>query len=316
MSEALRTILVGVATIGEPEPQLLAAIELAKASNATLHVVHAFEIPHTLHGYSTRRDLHDRFSDRYRAGVRDGLEERLAGLTKGCDVRYHARAGVACDVLCELAEKLPADLLVVGATRPGGLLRTLLGSSAEQVIRRARMPVLILREDLRRSPERVLITTDLSEDSGRVHDRGVEIIRQLLPDSFPEIRSLHVVWHDLAPPSPTSRSACEETADRDLSEFLARRPDAGLPASRCVRIGNPAREIAAEVSGWGADLLVLGTHGRTGSSRLLLGSVAEATLRQTRGNVLVLPGGHVRAANPAALDALAANDHPVETARS
>jgi nucleotide-binding universal stress UspA family protein len=83
----------------------------------------------------------------------------------------------------------------------------------------------------------------------------------------------------------------ERIARDDLNAFLAARPDHGFPASRRVRVGNPAREIAAEAVACDADLLVLGTHGRSGSSRFLLGSVAEASVRMTRGNVLVLPAG-------------------------
>lgn len=68
-----------------------------------------------------------------------------------------------------------------------------------------------------------------------------------------------------------------------------------------MRLGDPAREIAAEAREWDADLLVLGTHARSGAARVLLGSVAEGALRSARCSVLVVP-----AAESARLPALEA----------
>jgi nucleotide-binding universal stress UspA family protein len=56
-----------------------------------------------------------------------------------------------------------------------------------------------------------------------------------------------------------------------------------------VREGNPAKEITREAERWSADLLTLGTHGRSGFERLFLGSVTEKVLRSTRVPVLTIP---------------------------
>ena len=56
-----------------------------------------------------------------------------------------------------------------------------------------------------------------------------------------------------------------------------------------MRIGVPGDEIAAEAQGWDADLVVVGTHARGWAERLLLGSVAEATVREAPCNVLAVP---------------------------
>lgn len=68
----------------------------------------------------------------------------------------------------------------------------------------------------------------------------------------------------------------------------------GAPASRGkVRTGETAKEIVAEAAEWRADLLVLGTQGRTGPSRFLIGSVAEAVVRNALCDVLVIPSATV-----------------------
>jgi len=196
-------------------------------------------------------------------------------------------------VLCDSADELGADVLVVGATRSGSFLRSLLGTTAERVVRGSHVPVLVLREPLRRPIDQVLLTGDLSDFSVGVHERGLRVVDGLFPGNEARLRSLLVVWHDLAFPSPVGHDDLRELAESELKQFLASHISDARPVEGRVRVGNPATEITAEASTWPADLLILGTHGRTGSSRFLLGSVAEKTIRGSQGNVLVIPSAPV-----------------------
>ena len=63
----------------------------------------------------------------------------------------------------------------------------------------------------------------------------------------------------------------------------------GLDAVTALLFGRPAREIVSYASRHGIDLIVMGTHGRTGVSRTLLGSVAEAVIRRAGCPVLTVP---------------------------
>jgi nucleotide-binding universal stress UspA family protein len=76
--------------------------------------------------------------------------------------------------------------------------------------------------------------------------------------------------------------------ERQVEEFLAQ--TAGAPATRTVRVeaGEPSETILRVAADDRADLVVMGTHGRTGLSRLLIGSVAEAVLRRASCPVLTL----------------------------
>lgn len=84
----------------------------------------------------------------------------------------------------------------------------------------------------------------------------------------------------------------EETLEVWRSDAEAR---AAAPVRARVLLGDPAGELARFVEEEGCDLLVVGTHGRTGLSRLLLGSVAERVLRRAPVPVLVVRD-HVRLA--------------------
>jgi nucleotide-binding universal stress UspA family protein len=78
---------------------------------------------------------------------------------------------------------------------------------------------------------------------------------------------------------------------------------------RLLETGTPAQRIAAaiadEADAWPADLVVAGTHGRTGVQRLLLGSVAEGIARVSPVPVLLIPLHWVSRGSPAARRALA-----------
>ncbi len=65
----------------------------------------------------------------------------------------------------------------------------------------------------------------------------------------------------------------------------------GVPVEYAVRFGDPAEEIVEEARESGADLIAMATHGRTGVARILLGSVAEAVLRQSEVPVLLVRHG-------------------------
>ena len=66
---------------------------------------------------------------------------------------------------------------------------------------------------------------------------------------------------------------------------------AGLPVGYAVRFGEPAEEILEEAREFGADLVVMATHGRSGVVRLMLGSVAEAVLRRSEVPVVLVRHG-------------------------
>ena len=94
-------------------------------------------------------------------------------------------------------------------------------------------------------------------------------------------------------PSGESRSLLDmirENAELELAAFMkeVRIPE-GVPVTQRLLAGNPAATILAELSAGHHDLLVIGTHGRTGLRHLLLGSVAEKLVRLSPVPVLTVP---------------------------
>lgn len=296
MSATIRTLVVGVATLSDDDPVLAPdhgdpvlapAAELARRLGATLHVVHAYELPPpVLTGYPDYLPaLASTFPESYEGQILARLEAAMARFP-GVDAVCHAVEGPAGRAICDVADREHAGLVVVGATRRGRVWRNLLGTTAERVVRASHVPVLVLHGPFTRPVRRVLLTTDLSPESGALHDRGLTTARAVFGEPL-EAETLLVVGYDLMAPPPLREDLLKDAAEGELARFLDARP-APRPGGR-VRVGDVPRQIVREAEEWGADLVVLGTHGRSGWQRFVLGSTAEATLRSAGCNVLVVP---------------------------
>jgi nucleotide-binding universal stress UspA family protein len=151
------------------------------------------------------------------------------------------------------------------------------------------------REKIMISIKHVLCPIDFSEFSRHAFDRAVSVARSHGAD----VTVLHVL--PVASPVPALPYGPEgpgpfgfEAIDRDrtlaeLPRFL--RPEGANVRIRYEVIDAPSvhREILLQIPRQSADIVVMGTHGRSGFDRFVLGSVAEKTLRMARVPVLIVP---------------------------
>jgi nucleotide-binding universal stress UspA family protein len=292
MSEPIRSIVLGIAALrgddpstgpSRTDPALASAAALARSVGATLHVVHAYELPApTLAGLALPLPADAR--RRYAAAITERVRAQAAEWP-GLDVRCHVVEGTPAEVVCDTAARLHAGLVVVGATRRGRAWRGLVGSTAEGVVRAATVPVLVLHQPLALPIRRVLLTTDLSDESEALLERGVATVGALT-DLRPELRLLLVVASDPLVPPPWEEALAMRGAEPAVRRLGARIAPA---VEAAVRGGEVSLEIAREADEWKADVLVLGTHGRSGFRRLWLGGTAASALRAAQCNVLVVP---------------------------
>jgi universal stress protein E len=286
----LRCIVAGVGEPAGDDPTLLLAVDLARQCGARLHLVHAFQFPQ-LFTMSPGLDMvYPEGLQHYEAEMQEALEAAVRQNPEVEDDRVtcHALPGAPGQVLVDEADRLHADLLVVGAARTSRRGHRFLGTTAQRVLRGSGVPVLVARTALYRKPERVLLATDLSEMSAAVHERGLDVLDGLYGLAGTELRALLVLAFSLVPP-PLPDDALARIAYTELGRFLDARNARPAPVRPAVRIGEAPVQILDEVADWNADLLVVGTHGRHGLPRLWLGSVAEACIRDAPCSVLAIP---------------------------
>ncbi len=282
-----KPIVVGVESVRAADRVLPAAVELAEQLGVPLHVVHGYVLADPLlDAYSRAGYLGEGVLDDFGRDVQGALAEQLRLVTTSANVHPRAVAGPAVASVLQVAEEVDAGLIVVGESRHGNFPLSLLGSTVRMLIRRATVPVLMMKPDAPAIPRKVLAATDLSVQSGDALRHGFELGRA--GGGEPEVRLLMVINKSLLQ-LPLEQQLLDEVAARELEEFRTRVGPELRPVTQMVRKGDPAAEILAEAESWGADLIVMGTHGRRGVDRFLLGSVAEGVVRGAPANVLVVP---------------------------
>jgi nucleotide-binding universal stress UspA family protein len=296
MSTSLRRIVAGVATLDRNDPALEPSIRLAERTGADLHLVHVYGEA----AGGARADA-----------MRARLEAEVRALTPRGRITCRALSGRPGDTLPRIARELEADLLILGHSRRSGVAAAVLGTTAQHVLRASTVPVLSLHaRSARAAHARALLASDLSPHSANALAAGARIACALAAPAEARLRPLYVAVTSLEAVAAGMPDWSAEQAADELNEFLGELPGlTGLDGA--VRAGDAASEILAEAAEWRADLVVVGTHGRRGVPRLLLGSVAETVLRRADASVLVIPPAGAPSSAPAPLPVAEAVSGPV-----
>jgi universal stress protein A len=138
---------------------------------------------------------------------------------------------------------------------------------------------------------KILIAVDESAFAARAANVGFDLARSLGGESA----LIHVVNPSVDAYAPESGIPAVDllaSAQQDAKRLLAalsQRASLQPAPLEFIAVGHPAAEIAKAAKEWPADVIVIGSHGRGGLTRLLLGSVAEAVMRHAGCPVLVVP---------------------------
>jgi len=273
------------------------ALDLAARTGATLHLLHA-EVLH---------EIEDRTEDRLSPedgvdALRDRLKKDGGASAEALDavpvVAVERRDVSPGPALLSYADEEGIDLIAMGTHGRRGASRVLLGSVAEEVVRRAQQPVLTVRgEDKGRTPtpgsmNRILVPVDFSDYSREALRHAHEWASLY----GAQIDLLHVVVEDLHPAfymgGVKSVYDVEPNLDDKVKARLHDFADEVLGATdgveTHVRTGSAPSAITEFVKEEEVDLVALSTHGRTGLERFFLGSVAEKVVRHVSCPVLTV----------------------------
>jgi len=140
------------------------------------------------------------------------------------------------------------------------------------------------------TPKTILVATDFSDGGDEALERAVEIAKP----SGADVEILHVI--ELAEELPVitfspdaDYGALYLRIDKQLSERANRIIAAGVPCTTKIIEGSAVADITKRARDIGAEVIVVGTHGRTGLAHAMLGSVAERIVRRASCPVLTVP---------------------------
>ncbi len=203
--------------------------------------------------------------------------------------------GRAATAIVDEAREFRADLIVVGNRGHGQFETMLLGSVSAEVVDHAPCPVLVARSSHLRT---ILYADDGSEGAREAGDLLAEWpIFAGLRVTVISVSDVAVPWSSGLAPGlydqvMESYTESVQEARREHAALVStsadRLSDAGLITSVDVRDGDPASCIVKAATEHGSDLIVMGTRGLTGLSRILLGSVARNVLVHAGCSVLIV----------------------------
>ena len=237
-------------------------------------------------------------ADRLVEHAHEVLSEAAAGFATGTAVGVTVEQGLlhgrAASSIVDEAARFEADVIVLGSRGHGSISSMLLGSVAAEVTDHAHCPVLVARRP-------ILSRIVLAHDGSECADHAERVVGEWpIFDEVPiDVVSVAVQTAPFVVPSAISVAAdvpdyfasvreIRERHTRVAEEAAERLRELGRRATGVMVDGEPAHAILGVVNDRRADLIALGTHGRSGLARLLLGSVARNVMVHATCSVLMV----------------------------
>lgn len=275
----MKKILVPVDFSEEASKALNFAIEFNEKVKGEITLIHVIDMPVpqvSFSGETGLNSLENFYTGEFLKATEERLEEWSQRVVEaGQKVQTKLQYGNAFTQISETLAAVDANWVVMGSKGASGLARIFLGSNAERMIRFAKCPVIIIKDETHlKDIKSMAFATDLSEDQ--------DIIAQHVKD-FQEMfkLNLHVVkvktpynWLD------------EKTVQGELKLFAERNflHDYTLSSIEADFVDHGAVEFAEENH---VGLIALGTHGKKGLAHFIGGSVAEDVVNESKIPILV-----------------------------
>jgi len=181
------------------------------------------------------------------------------------------------DEIIAAAERERADVIVMGRRGKRGLMQRMIGDATSRAVGKAKCSVMVVMEGAAMWRKRILLATDGSRFSDAAAVAATKIadlchlpvtVVSTIRDSFNEERA----------------AVADESASRVCEHLKSR----NIEADKVVLRGDPDKLILETAQAREADLIVMGTHGRTGWERVVVGSVTESVIGSSKIPVLAV----------------------------
>ncbi len=205
------------------------------------------------------------------------------------------KVGEPAETILDVAMTRHVEMIVMSSTGKGAFARLTLGSVADRVARTSPVPVLVVHAGNRTTLKRVVVPIDGSDLAAL----AIPAARDLASRLNAPIEFLYVVDYSMEGPGVLGGAAMTpslyaellpaaiQAGERVVEKAVASVPAPGAVATGKVLRGIPAQAILEEASP--DDVIVMTSHGRSGFSRWLIGSVAEKLVRAGSSPVMLIP---------------------------
>lgn len=205
------------------------------------------------------------------------------------DIVVRVEEGRVNETLARVAAEEGAGLIVTGIARSESLGRTVLGSTVDWLARHATVPVLVVRDRTRGAYRNIVLASDFSPSARLALERAAGLFAGVPMTVF---NAFEVPFLGMMDPKAQSAIAQgREAATREGQDFLAAATLDPAPREAIrlhVEHGEPVRLTYEYARDHEADLIVLGTHGRSALFDILIGSIARRILETAATDILLV----------------------------
>lgn len=280
----IKRILVGIDVFEESNFVLKRAFMLAKEHEASLFIVYAVQVPWlSLPDYFASNSL-----SVDEEGIQKKLEKKIKSSNPMSKVSYSIfiKEGNADDIILYEAKLINADMIIIGAHSKSKGIKNLLGTTAQKITYKSHLPLLVVKNSVKKKYQNILAPTDFQKESGE----SVKYVKQLCPDT--NISAVHssetmylggpyaiegidfVEYNDMA----------KKYARKDLKDFMK---EHSIKKGKVIDGGFDSKESLIEYIKKGSyDLVVIGSRTTSGFNALL-GSVSSRLLKDSPTDILV-----------------------------
>jgi len=278
----LKRIVVGIDVFEKSNNVLKRALMIAKRNKAELFIVHAvqtpwFSVPSYFGGKEISVDI---------KGITKKIEKKMNALNREVKVPYSilVREGDAADILLYESKLLKAGMIVIGANTKSK--KRFLGTTAEKVAYQSHLPILIVKNSVKKPYQNIVAPTDFQTQS----KQSIIFAKNIFPAV--KINVLHsseiiyvdgpytVVGYDYV----QYNEAVKASTKKDLKDFMK---DVSIQKGKIIDGKLNSKDALLKYINKGSyDLIVVGSRGTSGF-KALLGSMASSILRGTSTDVLV-----------------------------
>jgi nucleotide-binding universal stress UspA family protein len=258
------------------------AITLAQTFNSTIVPIHV--LPSDIVNKKVKSLLEDAATSKLKVSAQNMKQNNVSVEDP------IVKSGTPHDVIGMSASAVNANLILVGSGENKSEDKFKLGITTERIIQYSEKPVLVIKEDDNFNVKTMLCPVDFSNPSKRALNNAIIIARRL---------NAHLIVLSVSEEQTSSWFSSKEELKKenqerfekhkeDFETFLAQFNFNDLNWSKLELLGNASNEILNTINTKGVDLLIMGTVGRTGLNRLVVGSVTEKVIREVPCSFLTL----------------------------
>ena len=310
--DGYKKILVAIDFSPHSDAALNQAVWLARKSGAKVVLAHSIpDIREALCGtsYEGRLDFLYGEGNAFQREIRRHSDAKMQKMIMSLsavdvDITFEALLGAPFVEIIYAVQQEGYDLVLAGTRGNAACTESFVGSTSKRLIRKCPASVWIVKGEHTVPPKVVLAATDFSEVSFKAAIQGLWIARQ----SGAAFHLLHVIDStdipealiSVIPDGGTLEVERNQNARKRLDGFVESLPPDHAKINVHLVTGTPSKEVGRIARQLNADLIALGTVGRNGIKRMLLGNTAEKLLATCDCSILtVKPDGFVSPIDPA-----------------